>query len=107
MKLTHKDIVYSVLHTGTFLGLQFIGAIVGLILGLFIGFGTVLGILSQIFKVVMCIAFFPNYVALMLTAGELPWEAVAILQFVCSFASVKLLAYLVKKSDQVHCPSTN
>lgn len=110
MKISKEEVLYAILHTGAFLGLQFIGAVVGLILGFLIGFGSVLSLLGQAFKVVMCIAFFPNYIALMLTAGEIPWEAVALLQFICSLATVKVVKTLCSKyilEEQQSAPHLN
>lgn len=110
MKILKEEVLYAVLHTGTFLGLQFVGAVVGLILGFFIGFGATLSLLSQVFKVVMCIAFFPNYIALMLTAGEIPWASVALLQFICSFATVKIVTTLYSRAstkETQNCQSLN
>lgn len=110
MKISQEEVLYAVLHTGAFLGLQFVGAVVGLILGFLFGFlfgfGPLLGFLGQAFKLVMGFAFFPNYVALMFTAGEIPWEAAALLQFLCSLVTIKVVMHIRNKNAK-HCETVN
>ena len=106
MKISQEEVLYAILHTGAFLGLQFVGAVVGLILGFLFGFGPFLGFLGQAFKLAMGFAFFPNYVALMFTAGEVPWEAVALLQFICSLTTIKVVMHIRNKNAK-HCETVN